>query len=449
VRLQLRPALAVLAVVLATQGGCAPEHRQAEPLPPTPPMGWNSWDSGIGLTEPNVKETIDAMVSSGMRDAGYRYVNLDAGWAAPRRGSNGQLQPDPIRFPHGITAVARYAHDRGMLLGIYASPHNEGCSAQPALASAGHESVDAQTFADWGVDYLKYDWCRGDADHDTQVRVFSTMRDALRATGRRILYSINPNSSNDYTAGARYDWSGIADMARVTTDLVPVWRDQLPSLGPYDPFASRYYLGVPDYFAAANTTLVRSRPGFWSDADMLVVGVGWNDFATRHFSGIRNGLELGNSVSDDQLRRVLLQQPNLTEPEQKTHLSLWAMMSAPLIAGADIRSMSPHTRDILTNRELIALDQDPKVASAGTLRTDPRVLVKPLADGAVAVAFMTEGDTGTTITTTTDDVGLPKAPCYTVRDLWSHTDGTTTGPVTSGPLAPRGVALLRITATCK
>jgi alpha-galactosidase len=441
--------MAVLAIVLATQSGCSPAHHQAEPLPHTPPMGWNSWDSGIDLTEQNVKDTIDAMVSSGMRDAGYRYVNLDAGWAAPRRGSNGQLQPDPIRFPDGITAVARYAHDRGMLLGIYASPYNEGCSAQPALASVGHETVDAQTFADWGVDYLKYDWCRGDADHDTQVRVFSTMRDALRATGRRILYSINPNSSDDYTAGARYDWSGIADMARVTADLVPVWRDQLPSLGPYDPFASRHYLGIPDDFAAASTTLVRSRPGFWSDAEMLVVGVGWNDFATRHFSGIRKRLELGNSVSDDQLRRVLLQQPNLTAPEQRAHFSLWAMLSAPLIAGADIRSMSPQTRDILTNRDVIALDQDPKVASASALRTDTRVLVKPLVDGAVAVAFMNQGDTGATITTTTGDIGLPTAPCYTVRDLWSHTDSSTGGPITSGPLAPHGVALLRITATCK
>jgi alpha-galactosidase len=459
VRLQLRSAVAVLAMVLvmvlATQTGCSPEpepepeHHQAEPLPPTPPMGWNSWNSAITLTEQNVKQTIDAMVSSGMRDAGYRYVNLDAGWAAPQRGSNGQLQPDPIRFPDGIAAVARYAHDRGMMLGIYASPYNEGCSAQPALASADHETADAQTFADWGVDYLKYDWCRADADHDAQVRVFSTMRDALRATGRRILYSINPNSSFDYTAGARYDWSGIADMARVTTDLVPFWRNQIPSLGPYDPFAIHDKIGVPDQFATANEALVHSRPGFWSDPDMLVVGIGWNDFAAHHFSGIRNGLELGDSMSDAQLRGLLLEQPNLTESEQRTHFSLWAMLSAPLIAGNDVRSMSPQTRDILTNRDVIAIDQDPKVASAGTLRKDPRVLVKPLADGGVAVAFIPDGDTAATITTTAGDIGLPKAPCYTVRDLWSHTDITTSGPITSGALAPHSVALLRITGTCR
>jgi alpha-galactosidase len=449
VRSQLPSAVAVLAVVVATQSACSPAHHQAEPLPPTPPMGWNSWNSGIDLTEQNVKDTIDAMVSSGMRDAGYRYVNLDAGWAAPQRGSNGRLQPHPIRFPDGIAAVARYAHDRGMLFGIYASPYNEGCSAQPALASAGHEAVDAQMFADWGVDYLKYDWCRADADHDAQVRVFSAMRDALRATGRRILYSINPNSSSDYTAGARYDWSGIADMARVTTDLVPFWRDQIPSLGPYDPFTFHDKIGVPDQFEIANVALIHSRPDFWSDADMLVVGLGWNDFATRHVSGIRNGLELGDSMSDDQLLSLLLQQPNLTEPEQRTHFSLWAMLSAPLIAGNDVRSMSPQTRELLTNRDVIALDQDPKVAAARTLRKDSRVLVKPLADGAVAVAFMTAGDVAATITTTADDIGLPKAPCYTVRDLWSHTDTTTSGPITSGPLAPHSVALLRVTGTCR
>ncbi|MBV9515598.1 MAG: glycoside hydrolase family 27 protein [Mycobacteriaceae bacterium] len=412
-------------------------------------MGWNSWDSGIDLTEQNVKDTIDAMVSSGMRDAGYRYVNLDAGWAATARGSDGHLHPDAARFPDGIAAVARYAHDRGMLLGIYASPYNEGCSAQPALASAGHETSDAQTFAEWGVDYLKYDWCRSDANHDTQVRIFSRMRDALRATGRRILYSINPNSSSDYTAGVRYDWSGIADMARVSTDLVPVWKDQLPSLGPLDPFALRTYLGVADQFAAATSALVHSRPGFWSDADMAVVGLGWSDFATRHFSGIRNGLELGNSMSDDQLLHLLLQQPNLTDTEQRTHLSLWAMLSAPLIVGTDIRSMSPQTRDILTNREVLAIDQDPKVASAATLRNDPRVLVKPLADGAVAVAFMALGDSGASITTTAEDIGTPKAPCYTVRDLWAHTDSTTEGAIASGALAPHSVAVLRVTAACK
>ncbi|WP_162528918.1 alpha-galactosidase [Mycolicibacterium sp. CBMA 361] len=137
----------VLLCVAALQSGCSarPSQPPAAPVkPPMPPMGWNSWNSGVALTEANIKAVIDAMVSSGMRDAGYRYVNLDAGWAAPQRTSAGELQADPTRFPDGMAALATYAHDRGMLLGLYASPFNEGCSAQPALAAAGHETQDAK-----------------------------------------------------------------------------------------------------------------------------------------------------------------------------------------------------------------------------------------------------------------------------------------------------------------
>jgi alpha-galactosidase len=454
--------VSLVGLLAATQAGCAAPRQPAPSLPPTPPMGWNSWNSGIELTEQNVKATIDAMVSSGMRDAGYRYVNLDAGWAAPQRGSRRELQADPARFPDRMAAVARYAHDRGMFLGLYASPYDEGCSAQPALASVGHETVDAQSFAAWGVDYLKYDWCRAEANHDEQVQVFSRMRDALRATGRPIVYSINPNSSDDYTAGARYDWSGIADMTRVTTDLVPVWRDLLPPLGPLDPFVLGAYRGVPDEFGLAQKAVTPSRPGYWADPDMMVVGVGWDEFVTRHFASIRDGLTVGevppdqlgqlraiSAMSDDQLAHLLLQQPNLTDTEQRAHLSLWAMLSAPLIVGSDVRSMSPQTRDILTNREVIAVDQDPRVAAAHPLPTDNRVLTKQLSDGGVAVAFFNAAENPVTINTGTAAAGLGPAPCYTARDLWAHTDTTTTGAITSGAVPPHAVTLLRISPVCK
>lgn len=457
----LSSAIAAIGLLAATQAGCAAPRHPASSLPPTPPMGWNSWNSGIDLTEQNVRATIDAMVSSGMRDAGYRYVNLDAGWAAPRRGSRGELRADPARFPGGVAALARYAHDRGMLLGLYASPYDEGCSAQPALASVGHETVDAQMFAAWGVDYLKYDWCRAEAGHDDQVQVFSRMRDALRATGRPIVYSINPNSSGDYTAGSRYDWSGIADMARATTDLVPVWRDTLPPLGPLDPFPLGGYRGVPDEFAAAQAAVTPSRPGYWTDADMMVVGVGWDEFVTRHFQGIRNGLTVGEvppgqqdqlramaAMTDDQLAHLLLRQPNLTATEQRAHFSLWAMLSAPLIAGNDVRFMNPQTRDILTNREVIAIDQDPRVATARPLAADGRVLTKPLSDGGVAVAFFNAADNPVTIDTSAAGTGLSSAPCYAVRDVWRHTDTKTTAAITSGIVPPHAVTLLRISPVC-
>lgn len=462
-RIPLLSTIAALCLIAATQAGCAPpRHPAPSSLLTIPPMGWNSWDSGIDLTEQNVKATIDAMVSSGMRDAGYRYVDLDAGWAAARRGSRGELQADPVRFPDGMAAVARYAHDRGMMLGLYASPYNDQCSGQPALASVGHETLDAQTFAAWGVDYLKYDWCHPDANHDEQVQVFSRMRDALRATGRPIVFSINPNSSDDYTAGERYDWSGIADMARVTTDLVPVWRDALPPLGPLDPFALGAYRGVPEAFAAAQKAVTPSRPGYWTDPDMMVVGVGWDEFVTRHFQSIHNGLTVGEvptdqvnqlramaAMSDDQLADLLLAQPNLTDTEQRAHLSLWAMLSAPLIAGNDVRSMSPQTRDILTNREVIAVDQDPRVSTARPLAADGRVLTKPLSDGGVAVAFFNATENPVTINTSVAEVGLGPAPCYTARDLWAHTDTITTGAITSGVVPSHAVTLLRVSPVCK
>jgi alpha-galactosidase len=458
-----RPVVALLVTMLLLVAGCAAPRTApvAETPPRTPPMGWNSWNSGIDLTEQNVEQTIDAMVSSGMRDAGYRYVNLDAGWD-DIRGQDGRLRADPSRFPHGIAAVARYAHDRGMSFGLYASPFDEKCSENPAIASAGHETVDAQTFAGWGVDFLKYDWCRATVDHELEVQVFTAMRDALRATGRRILYSINPNSSGDHTAGLRYDWSGIADMARATEDLVPVWHDELPSLGPFDSFAAGSNLGVPDEFAAASRVHTPSYPGYWNDADMLVVGLGWNQFVAGHFASMRRHLTTGavrpdqvaalrriEAMSDDQLSQLLDAQPSLTDDEQRAHLSLWAMLAAPLLAGNDIRSMSGSTRDLLTNRDVIAVDQDTEVAPAHPLPADPRVLVKPLDDGAVAMAFFNSGDTPATITSSASAAGLQSVPCYTVRDLWSHDETTTTGAVGGGVVSPHAVALERVTPRCR
>ncbi|WP_370065592.1 glycoside hydrolase family 27 protein [Mycobacterium sp. MAA66] len=410
------------------------------------------------LTETNIKAVIDAMVSSGLRDAGYRYVNLDAGWAAPQRTPGGELQADPTKFPGGMADLAKYAHDHDMSLGLYASPFNEGCSAEPALAAVGHETQDAKDYAAWGVDFLKYDWCRGEADHQHQVQVFTAMRDALRASGRHIVYSINPNSSDDLTAGARYDWSGIADMARATSDLVPVWKDRLPRLGPLDPFEWQTYLGIPDEFSIAAKSLTHSKPGYSVDADMLVAGIGWDDWAAKHLKSIRNALTIGTppdevrqyaTASDDQLLQlVTARQPNLTADEQRAHLSLWAMLSAPLIAGNDVRSMSQETRDILTNRDVLAIDQDPLAAPSHPLPAEPRVLLKSLSDGAVAIALYNAGDKPVNVGTTAADAGLGPSKCYSVRDAWAHTDSTTTGPIGGNTVAPHSVTLLRVTPTC-
>ena len=406
--------LVVCVSVLAACASPAPEPRPSE----TPPMGWNSWNSGIPLTERAVEDTVDAMVSSGMRDAGYRYVNLDAGWAAPTRDANGDLRADPVRFPHGIAAVAAYAHDRGMLLGIYHSPFNQGCGQDPRIGGAGHEEADARTFAAWGVDYLKYDWCRMDAGHSDQVKYFAAMRDALRASGRHIRYSINPNSSGDTDAGTEYDWSHIADVSRDAMDLVPAWGDK-------DLWAAGL-AGVSQAFAAAGPSAPHDGPRHVNDPDMLVVGIGWSQFVRGHPT-----MALGP------------QRPDLTDVEQRAHFSLWAMLAAPLLAGNDVRTMDEDTRTILTNRDVIAVDQDPLVLQGLPLLADPRIIVKPLADGSVAVALFNSDAVPVAIHTDAHAVGLSGSQWFTVRDLWQHSEATTKGEVAE-TVPAHGVAMLRV-----
>ena len=454
---------AVAVVVVASQAACgSASHPARHGLLTAPPMGWNSWDSGMHLDERNVESVIDAMATSGMRDAGYRYVNLDAGWAAPARDSAGHLQADSSRFPNGIAAVAEYAHARGLRLGIYASPYNEGCSAQPALASVGHEDTDAKDFAAWGVDFLKYDWCRSKTDHDTQVAVFNRMGDALAATGRAIVYSVNPNSDGDHTAGARYDWSGIADMARTGEDLVPVWREEIPPVGPLDPFSQGTYLGVADAFDGAMRAVRSSKPGFWTDPDMVVAGMGWDQWVAAHFAGLDTALTAGEvppdqrsalqqiaALPEDALAHRLMDQPNITEGEQRAHLSLWAMLSAPLIVGTDPRTMTPPTRDILTNPDVIAIDQDPAAAPPMPVGGDGRVLTKSLSDGSIALTMLNTGDSPWTPDVSAKAAGLKDVSCYTVQDLWTHASR----PVRAGdlggiPVPAHSVTMLRVTPAC-
>ncbi|WP_234834994.1 glycoside hydrolase family 27 protein [Mycolicibacterium stellerae] len=424
-------------------------------------MGWNSWNSGIEIDEQSIRETIDAMVSSGMRDAGYAYVNLDAGWAAPERDSSGKLVADPQLFPHGLQPVVEYAHEKGLRFGLYSSPFNQTCGQGVSTASLGHETEDAVTFAAWGIDFLKYDWCSREASHDEQLKVFHTMGSALRTSGRRILYSINPNSSDDPSAGTRYDWSDIADMVRTSGDLVPLWRSVLPPSGGMDPFAAGMFNGVPDQFADAVAGV--TRPAYHSDPDMLVVGVTWKDFFLNHRELLRRSVQT-QPLSAEQ--RAMLQpmlampartvrwmataQPSLTEDEQRSHFSLWAMLGAPLLAGNDLRTMSPTTVSILTNREVISVDQDPLMAEAHQLGSDGRIWVKPLADSAVAVALFNSSTVPADISTTAAAAGLPAAHCYTLRDLWTGRSVTTTGDISAKSVAPHAVRLFRVTTadTC-
>ncbi|MQY28611.1 Alpha-galactosidase A [Nocardia sp. RB56] len=381
----------------------------------TPPMGWNTWNSyGCDLSDRIVRQAADAMVSSGLRDAGYRYVIVDDCWFDPARGPGGVLRADPARFPQGMKAVADYVHARGLKFGIYGSPNDRTCAqlggAYPGrTGSAGHEAADARTFADWGVDYLKYDWCAPESDLDRQLTAFTRMRDALRDTGRPIVYSINANS--DVLAvppGAIYDWSGIATMWRTTNDVTPAW-----ALG----LGVATSQGIREILDTTAPLAARAGPDHWPDPDMLEIGV----------AGIPGSLT-----------------PGLTAAEQRTQFGMWALLAAPLIAGNALPSMDFATRALLTNPDVIAVDQDPLAAPATAVPgTAGKVWRRNLSDGSVVAALSNDDRSATRIDTSAAAVGLPAAPHYQVHDLWTGATSTTDGPL-GATVAAHDTVLLRL-----
>jgi alpha-galactosidase len=285
----------------------------------TPPMGWNAWNCfALGIDEEKIKSIADAMVSSGMKDAGYSYIVIDEGWEAQSRDADGNLLGDPTKFPNGIKALADYIHGKGLQFGIYSVP---GAKApQGNIGSEGHVQQDANTFASWDVDFLKYDAC-GDA---------WSMRDALAATARPIVLSTNGTSVAD---------PSICNMVRLPTgDLVGCWDCPNPFNGMAKSVMGQYEAGF-----VQNGWNGMAQPGFWPDFDMLVVGC---DRWTSH------------NVFP------------CTDEENRSHFTLWAILPAPLFAGNDLRSMSATTRDILTNKEIIALNQDMPVHPARYVWSD-------------------------------------------------------------------------------
>lgn len=288
-RLLTAAALTVTASVTASAQSTATAAPGSPAL--TPPLGWNSWNSfGCGITEAQVRQAADAMVSSGMRDAGYRYVVVDDCWFDPQRDAQGNLRANPTKFPSGMKALGDYIHSKGLKFGIYQVPGERTCAQTVgtypgSTGSRGHEVQDARTFASWGVDYLKYDWCSSSGTRDEQVARFTLMRDALRATGRPIVYSINPNSFHAIT-GSTYNWGEVADLWRTTEDLLDIWQNGN---------TNSYPMGVGNVLDVNAPLAAQSGPGHWNDPDMLVVG-----------------------------------RPGLSLTESRSHFALWALMSAPL-----------------------------------------------------------------------------------------------------------------------
>ena len=407
---RLLPVVVVLLLVGAA--GCAspadPGPRQSTVT--RPPMGWNSWNTfGCAIDENRILAAAGALVSSGMRDAGYRYVVVDDCWQATTRAADGALRADPVRFPHGMRWLGDRIHAMGLRFGIYQSPEEQTCAQYGgtlpgATGALGHESRDAATFADWGVDYLKYDWCSPRGTIDDQVAAFATMDRALRATGRPIVYSINPNSAH-FNSGPYYDWGRVADLWRTTEDITDAW-----SSGCVTDCA----MGVTEILDAQAPLGARAGPGRWNDPDMLEVGV----------------------------------RGTFGEDENRAHLTMWAMMAAPLMAGNDVTAMPVDVRDVLTAPGVVAVDQDPLGRQATRLRTDGHTEVwsRPLADGSVAVALLDRGDVPAPVATTALEAGLPAGAAYRVTDLWTGTSTTTASPAVAATVPAHGAVLLRVRA---
>lgn len=303
-----------------------------ESLSLTPQMGWSSWNNFQGnINEDIIKSIADAMVASGLKDAGYTYINIDDCWHG-KRDADGFIQADPKHFPHGIKALADYVHSRGLKLGIYSDAGSETCAGRPG--SLGHEYQDALQYARWGIDYLKYDWC-----NTTNVNAqgaYQLMRDALQATDRPIFFSMCEWGDNHPWRWAK----GIGDSWRIGPDI---WC----SFDSTRVFPTYIQCSVIDCINRNDSLRSYAGPGHWNDPDML---------------------EVGNGLSANQ---------------DRAHFTMWCMMASPLILGNDVRNMSDETKAILTNRDLIAIDQD-KLGVQGLrflIREGLEYWFKPLSNG--------------------------------------------------------------------
>ncbi len=373
----------------------------------TPPMGWNPYNywylhqSTVSMNEAFIKENADALLSSGMLAAGYQYVNLDGGWYSSARDGNGNIQPDSGLYPNGIKALADYVHGKCANTSNGTICEKLGLYGQPTF-SYGHEQQDANTFASWGVDYYKYDYFFStDSNAGNSAQQYALMRDALlhNSSGRPIAFSVNAASVpwvNDPSGPWR---PGVANIWRTTSDIFN---------------GNNNFNSIKDILnnnnQSGNDAATYAGPGRWNDPDMLEVG---------------NGM----STTEDQ-----------------AHFSMWAMMAAPLIAGTDLSTISDSTKNIFTNSEVIAVDQDAggyqgvKVSDS----SGAQVWSKPLKNGAFAVALLNMNDSATTITANWSDVGLT-AGNATVRDLWQHQDlGSFSGSYTASNVPSHGVVMLTV-----
>jgi alpha-galactosidase len=396
----LRTALFSLTCALSSISGDGLENGLAR----TPPMGWNSWITfELKIDEKLVRSMADAMVTDGMKDAGYDYVVVDAGWKAKQRGPQGELVADPAKFPSGIKALAGYIHSRGLKFGIYTDAGIQDCGSG-APGSRDHEAQDAATFASWGVDFVKEDWCNTTGLKAQEV--YTKMSRALRDTGRPIAFSMCEWGDN-------HPWLWGADVAnvwRTTGDSKQCWdcgRDTKDKLGGYP----RGWTLILD---AQPPLKQYAAPGHWNDADILVAGV--------------SGVPL---------------------EESRANFSLWSVLASPMFVGADLRSLSPELKDIFLNKEVVAVDQDP-AGIEGDLVTkhgDAEIWARPLANHDTAVVLFNRSTSTTNIVVSWTDIGKKPDETLIVRDLWKHRDMGGHRREYSAMVPSHGVAMLRIGAS--
>jgi alpha-galactosidase len=355
-------------------------------LAKTPPMGWNSWNKFRNeVSDKLIRETADAMVSNGMKAAGYIYVNIDDTWEGSRDEA-GNIRSNE-KFPD-MKALADYVHSKGLKLGIYSSPGPKTCAGYEG--SFKHEEQDAKTFAGWGIDYLKYDWCSATQvyDYHCMPAVYAKMGEALLHCGRPVTYSL---CQYGVFKGPTWGQSVGGNLWRTTGDISDSWKS-MSHIG-FDLQADLYpYSG----------------PGHWNDPDMLEIGNG-----------------------------------GMTNSEYRTHMSLWSLLAAPLLAGNDLRTVSPEILEILTNKEVVAVDQDPlgKQAQRVSKDGDLEVWARPLSGGAYAVGLFNRGDSEAKVTAKWSDIGLNKKA--RVRDLWAHADRGVMPDQFSADVPSHGVVMIK------
>jgi len=354
----------------------------------TPPMGWNSWNPfGKNVNEQVIRETADIMVSSGLKDAGYTYIVIDDYWQGTRDSAAGKLNFNSERFPSGIKALADYVHSKGLKFGIYSDAGTLTCGDQPA--SFGYEENDARMFAEWGVDYLKYDYCYcpdyGSENNDYKMAIarYQTMGNALKATGRPIVYSI-------CEWGPRSPWLWGKEVGghlwRVSYDVGDKWDE---------PRNEHSQIGILTAIDVMCDLERFSGPGAWNDPDMLVIGL-------KNSGYIKGG--------------------GCTPEEYRTQMSMWCMFSAPLMLGCPVSNMTDETKSILLNKDIIAIDQDPlgKQAFRVWRRDGVEAWKKPLSNGKIALAFLNRNSKETSVSVPQKQLELDEKTSYEAWDVWQH-----------------------------